>query len=116
VEAVLQAAFRELCLAPTFAQLRPAQSATPGYTLLIAASTLGHDLALQQQLCEIVESGLAANPGYRYARDIGQLGPLEIKILSEQEAGSLVSKQIAERAAAGQRLGDIKPASLHHAR
>jgi hypothetical protein len=43
---------------------------------------------------------------------LGQLGPLILEVLDELSADAITSRRIAERVASGQRLGDIKPASL----
>jgi hypothetical protein len=113
VEAVLQAAFREWRLLPTFAQLRAVQSSPPGYLLQLVAPGLYENPPIRAQLCQSVENGLGTNPGYRYARAMGQLRPLEIELLDPRQAEAITSRRISDRVVAGQRLGDIKPVSLY---
>jgi hypothetical protein len=116
VEAVLQAAFRGLQLTPTFARLIAHASLPSHYRLQISAVALDENTRLQKRLCEAVENGLCASPGYRYARAIGQLGPLRIEVLNQQVADEATARRTAVRVADGQRLGDIKPATLYHER
>jgi hypothetical protein len=112
VEAVLLAAFRRLELAPTFSLLRPAPGSAPGYVLQVAAPALRGNARLQQLLCEAVEIGLASNPSYRYARELGQLVAVILEVLDEQSADAIAAKRTADRVASGQRLGDVKPATF----
>jgi len=108
VGSILQAAFHELQLTPTFSQVRPDHASPPCYVLELTATALGENPPLQERLGEIVETGLANNPGYRYARATGQLGALKIKVLSQQQADAVTSNRIVDRLATGKRLGDIK--------
>ena len=114
VEAVLQTAFRELQLRPTFAQLRVDESFPPRYVLQISESELLENSALQTRLRNAVEAGLHANSGYKYARAVGQLQPLAIELLNQRQAEEVTEQAVAERVASGQRLGDIKPATVRH--
>jgi hypothetical protein len=59
---------------------------------------------------DIVETALRHNPQYRYARDIGQLGPL----VSKSSPG-FVRKEQELLAARGARLGSLKASSLRAA-
>ena len=63
------------------------------------------------QLQAAVESGLDSNSGYRYARAMGQLRPLKIELLNEQQANAIIARRADDCVAAGQRLGDVKPAT-----
>jgi hypothetical protein len=112
VESVLQAAFRELRLEPTFAQLQVEHSSTPAYVLQIVDPSLADASSVRERLCRTVEDGLSANPAYRDARAIGQLRPLAIELLDQQQADAISSSRLSERVAAGQRLGDVKPATI----
>jgi hypothetical protein len=116
VEAVLLAAFHELQLAPTYSRLIAKASSPSHYLLQIAAVAVEENTPLQHRLCAAVEIGLCTNPGYRYARAIGQLGPLKVEILNQQAADETTGRHIAVRVAGGQRLGDIKPATIYHKR
>jgi hypothetical protein len=113
VEAVLQAAYTELQLTPTFARLRTNGVFPPGYVLQVAAPLLSESQPLQHRLCAAVEAGLGANPGYRYARDLGQLGSLTIEVMDQQQADEATAGRVGQRLVAGQRLGDIKPATVY---
>jgi hypothetical protein len=64
-------------------------------------------------LREAVERGLENNPGYKYARMLGQLRPLKIELIDQAEAAELAARHATERASSGQRLGDVKPTSLN---
>jgi hypothetical protein len=116
IEAVLHASYRALQLAPTFARLLPERSAPPYYVLQIAAAALQKNTLLQNRLRDAVDSGLCENPAYRYARELGQLDPVRIEVLNQQTADEATASRIAERVASGQRLGDIKPATVYHKR
>jgi hypothetical protein len=87
-----------------FAMLAPDERSTEiGYTLYLQAPNTAPG-ALERE----IDAGLAQNPHYRYCRKLGQLGPLRIFMV--RSAGhSRYIKHCVER---GQRLGDIKPASL----
>ena len=112
VQSILQRAFREFSLRPTFSQLRPLQSTPPRYVLQLVDSGVDQDSLLRTRLCETVERGLDGNPGYRYARAMGQLQPLQVEVIDQLVAEELVERRIAECVAAGQRLGNIKPNNL----
>jgi hypothetical protein len=105
VSRVLAGAFRRLGVAPCFAMLAcDTAGAVPSYVLYLEAE------APEEQLCEIavsVESGLAENFHYRYARRLGQLGPLRVFAAYGAEA-SYAAACIAR----GQRAGDIKSVAL----
>jgi hypothetical protein len=112
VQRTLQSAFDALGLTPTYSQLRVNVSATPNYVLQIVEPTLHNNTPLQRRLCDEVERGLSSNPGYRYARSLGQLLPLTVDVLEQHVADDLDACRIKARVASGQRLGDVKPATL----
>jgi hypothetical protein len=112
VEMALRSAFRELRISPSFSQLRVERSSTRRYVLQVALTVPSCNRAIQAQLCETVERGLCSNPGYRYARALGQLAPLSIELLDRRQADSIDKRRTDDRIAAGQRLGDIKPATI----
>jgi GH3 auxin-responsive promoter len=72
-----------------------------GYELLVDA---GHPAPID---CGAIERGLAANPQYAYARKIGQLEPLGLRVIANL-AGTLIVRGIA----AGRVMGDIKTSGL----
>ena len=45
-------------------------------------------------------------------RELGQLRPIQIELVDEDEANSIRTCETDERLFAGQRLGDIKPTTL----
>ena len=102
---VLAAAFARHNSAPGFAMLAcDAAEAVPSYVLYLEAG------ARDDQLCAIaasVESGLAENFHYRYARRLGQLGPVRVFAARNPEASYL-----AACLARGQRAGSIKSVAL----
>jgi hypothetical protein len=112
IQAVLQAAIRDLSLTPTFMQLRAERSPRTHYRLRIAEEILAGDSATLERLRKLVEQGLNSNPCYSYARELGQLGPIEIELLIQQHAEKDISVQIADSVAAGRRLGVVKPGVL----
>lgn len=72
-----------------------------GYELLVDA---GHAVPVDSAA---IERGLSANPQYAYARKIGQLEPLGLRIIANL-AGTLIASGIA----AGRTMGDIKTSGL----
>jgi hypothetical protein len=82
--------------------------AVPNYVLYIESAVL------DDQLCAIaaaVEGGLDENFHHRYARRLGQLGPLRVFAARNAEA-SYVSACMAR----GQRAGNVKPVALESSR
>jgi len=73
-------------------------SEPPRYTVFIEGAVNAEALAadLEQRLCEAMH--------YRYARELGQLGPITATVVREGER-----KFIDEQLKRGQRLGDVKP-------
>jgi hypothetical protein len=112
VEKVLQSAFLKLHLSPRFFQLRGEQSFPPGYALELSFSETDIDASVLAQLQRIVEHGLCSNPGYRYARAMGQLRNLNIGLLNQRQVDAIIALRAIESCAAGQRLGDVKPITL----
>ena len=97
---------------PRFALLTPIASRPARYRLylqLAAGVAVGEGAiaGLQRSL----EIGLAANPHYRYAVGIGQLGPAEIQLLDSHGEPAW---QVYERRclALGVKVGNIKPVAL----
>jgi hypothetical protein len=85
-----------------FAMLAPCIDTTPPHYVFIveAPDAANCDAQLEQLLCE--------NPHYRYARELGQLGPVRLRHVTKN-AYALYSEHLVGR---GQRLGDIKPVAL----
>jgi hypothetical protein len=114
VQWVLQRTFRRFDLNPVYARLSANTTSSPGYVLQLTASEVACNRDLQSQLRTEFEAGLESNPGYKYARELGQLCRLELELVGEIEADSLRARETAERVSTGQRLGDIKPKTIHH--
>jgi hypothetical protein len=90
---------------PVFSMLAPEWSAPPAYRLFLETSAPDTRLA---EAAAAVERALAEGHHYRYARELGQLGPVRAVRVSEG-ARRYESRCIA----LGQRAGDIKPMDLH---
>lgn len=112
VELVLQQAFQQLGVQPIYSQLCANTSNAPGYLLRLAIPDLKCSPAIQSRICEAIERGLEGNPGYKYARALGQLSPLKVELVSQGEADAMVAQHIANCVSNGQRLGNVKPTSL----
>ncbi len=89
---------------PRFAMLAPEWGAPPGYRLYVewAAS----DEAIDAWACRIEATLLEGFP-YRYARDLGQLGPVRATRVEDAER-----RYEAGCVARGQRAGAVKPPDL----
>ncbi len=105
VARVMAAAFALHSVTPAFAMLAcDTSGAVPRYVLYVEAAALEDQLAA---LGDSVESGLAENFHYRYARRLGQLGALRVFAVRSAEAAYL-----AAGLGRGQRAGDIKSVAL----
>jgi hypothetical protein len=105
VAGVLDRMFATQRIRPRFAMLAPEELPTGVcYTLFV------HGTGSQQpDLASILETALRANPHYAWCVDIGQLRPARVVSVGPQADRAYVDFCVAE----GQRLGDIKPVSLH---
>jgi hypothetical protein len=105
VARVLQDVFTELGMLPSFAMLAcETEQALPAYILYIDMPVRDE---LLEQVASSVESGLQDNFHYRYARELGQLGPLRAWRV---EGGA--EKYLAASVRDGKRAGGIKPLTL----
>ena len=95
-------------LAGITGRLVPIVDPVPGYRLLLDADA--HSAAAASRLAVLLDDALRSNPQYAYARDLGQLAPLQALRVS-RFAARLQSLALAR----GQRLGDAKPAVLGRA-
>jgi GH3 auxin-responsive promoter len=107
VTAVLAATLPELFggSRPRFAMLAPEWEAPPAYRLFVETDAPDDQLA---RAAEAIERALHEGYHYRYARELGQLGPVRAVRVTEG-----VRRYEARCIALGQRAGDIKPADLH---
>ena len=77
----------------------------PAYQLILDEAIVASDQA--RVSAEVTDSRLMKNPQYRYAREIGQLPPIEARRIADPLGAY---KDICMQF--GQRLGDIKPPAL----
>jgi hypothetical protein len=90
---------------PRFAMLAPEWEAPPAYRLFLDTDAPDERLT---EAAEAIERALREGFHYRYARELGQLGPVRAVRVREG------ARQYEARCMAlGQRAGDIKPADLH---
>ena len=90
---------------PRFAMLAPEWEAQPAYRLFLETDAPDERLT---EAAEAIERALREGFHYRYARELGQLGPVRAVRVREG-----VRQYEARCMALGQRAGDIKPADLH---
>src|SRR5262249_22630382 len=107
VHAVLEAACREFQLRPAFAMLAPEWGQPPAYVLFIEEESLTARRA--EELARRIDDRLAEGHHYAYCRRLGQLRAVRAVLLRRGRAGSYVERC----SRLGQRLGDVKPVSLH---
>ena len=90
---------------PRFAMLAPERtSAGVAYTLFVET-----DANLPANLSAALERALRCNPHYAWCVDIGQLRPSRVVAVGPNADRAYVDSCVAR----GQRLGDVKPVSLH---
>lgn len=105
VARVLESTFREFCLTPAFAMLAcDAARSVPAYVLYIDAKVSEDRL---RDVARSLDEKLEENFHYRYARRLGQLGPLRIFAARSAEAS-----YVAACTARGQLAGDVKHVAL----
>lgn len=103
VGAALRSAAGAAGIALRFALLAPARGLVPHYRLYFEA----RDGTPGKAFAAALDRALGENPGYAYARALGQLAPLEIVAVSDG-----ASRYERVRVARGERVGNIKPAHL----
>ena len=124
VGAVLHQLFADLKLVVDFSMLVPNHKATAraqGQARVLAHVVPNYRLYLQGDFAEIgsqidnlvqkLETALRANPHYRYARDLEQLGPIEVQVLTQKQpnAWQIYECEMMRR---GVKLGNIKPKAI----
>jgi hypothetical protein len=90
---------------PPFAMLAPEWDGPPAYRLFV--ETDATDVALEEA-ARAIERALCEGHHYRYARELGQLGPVRAVRVTEG-----ARRYEARCLTLGQRAGDIKPTDLH---
>jgi hypothetical protein len=94
---------------PRFAMLAPEErGSSVCYTLFIEADEYDAD-RMETHLAAMLEAGLRANPHYAWCVDIGQLHPARVVRVGPGAGRAYVDFCVAQ----GQRMGDVKPVSLH---
>jgi hypothetical protein len=107
VAGVLDKVFAAPRVRPRFAMLAPEEWSTGTcYTLFVERTTMQ-----PPDLDVVLETALRANPHYAWCVDVGQLGPARVVHVGPGADRAYVDFCMAR----GQRLGDIKPTSLHPA-
>ncbi len=90
---------------PGFGFLVPVATPRPAYLLMLDEAIVATDQ--EHTTANIADRRLMENPQYRYAREMGQLPPIEPRRIPDPLG---TYKSICMQS--GQRLGDIKPAAL----
>lgn len=110
VRDVLHRAFQGHALSPSFALLVPVAGRPARYRLYLQNPAAVNGECLDR-LAEEIENGLQANPHYRYAVQLGQLAPLELRRIDPraEPAWQVYQRHCFTR---GLRMGNIKPVSL----
>jgi hypothetical protein len=112
VERAVGLALASSGLRPTFWMVAPdTECHPPRYTLYLQFAGEQPEAHTVRLLSDCVEEALAEAYHYGYCRRLGQLGPVRAFIVSPGRDASHVYLEAC--VAAGQRLGEIKPASLH---
>ncbi len=81
-----------------FAMLSPCQTSKPYYQLVVSDNTVTTDA---------IDLALSQNPQYHYARKIGQLGSVRLKLIPDA-----LQRYLQHQLEKGQQAGDIKPPAL----
>ena len=111
VERVLQEAWDRLGTAPGFQMLAPhrAPEEPPCYAWYVEKP--GLDERLLSELARRIDSSLRENFHYDHCRNLGQLGPLRVFVIGEDESPAN-ERRLAHLAALGRKLGTVKPSLL----
>jgi GH3 auxin-responsive promoter len=110
VRECLRVTFEELGVRPDFSLVVP-QAAPPAYVALVVCPRPLDTAAITPEFAWRLECRLRSNPQYRYAVDLGQLKPVEIRWLQlpQGQAWQIYEARCREL---GQKAGDIKPTAL----
>jgi GH3 auxin-responsive promoter len=112
VQLVLARELSKHNLTPHHVALVAQKCGAPHYVLEIVDNSHRADRSQYDSLCHGIDEALRSNPGYRYARQIGQLHSVEVKVLTEEEYEKLQAKTVEAATNSGIRHGDLKPAPL----
>ncbi|AKF06285.1 GH3 family domain-containing protein [Sandaracinus amylolyticus] len=103
VERCVDDALRATIGDPRFVLLAPRERPA-GYRLYVESEA---DEGSLSELANALDRGLAASHPYSYARDLGQLAPIDARRVARGEA-----RYLEVMIARGQRAGDVKPSRL----
>ncbi|NQU24643.1 MAG: GH3 auxin-responsive promoter family protein [Candidatus Nealsonbacteria bacterium] len=111
VERVLEAAWGRFAAAPEFQMLAPHRAPVepPCYVLYVQKAHLGEQLL--GGLASEIDSALRENFHYNHCRNLGQLGPLRLFVVGDDECPAN-ERRLAHLAALGRKLGTVKPSVL----
>jgi hypothetical protein len=84
----------------------------PSYRLRIVAAESSRAMEVQRRLGQELDEALRANPGYAYARDLGQLDPVQVQVVIRQEPDAETTRRAIEPSGDKQRYGSKKPRVL----
>jgi hypothetical protein len=112
VQQVIADAIQKFSLRPTFLELSPELNGVARYVLRIADAELGRSAERQLEFGDSIDQALMSNPGYRYARDLGQLGHLQLHLVTQNEGDRISEQRTAALLRSGMRYGNIKPAII----
>lgn len=110
VSRILHQVFHDHEMIPRFAMMVPVASPA-GYRLYLEADDWRQLKTAEKAILGDVEEGLQQNPHYRYAIQLGQLRPLELRIV-EEGPPRLWRAYEGVLLARGRKAGEIKPAAL----
>jgi len=110
VQRVVDEAIQKLRLFVDFIMLAPGIETSSCYYSIFLQDKHPIEPGELEIFREEIEKGLCENFHYKYARDLGQLGPLRIFSI----AGDGMKSYFKRCTESGQRLGDIKPAVLEN--
>ncbi len=107
VRRALRTVIERAALQPVFAMLAFDEQSPPAYALYIEVPEPADERL--QRLGEMLDDLLGENCQYRYCRDLGQLSPLRVFRIEKNGRESYLRRCNA----LGQKLGDVKPQTLH---
>jgi hypothetical protein len=82
------------------------------YVMRICDDVIHANDALARSLCDLVQKGLARNPAYQYAIELGQLAPLRVDSIDRAEADLCVAHYLSKGGRCRAPFGDVKMPSL----
>jgi hypothetical protein len=112
LQRVITEVFDEFGVQPAFVEICARSQENARYVLRLADDALAGDAKKQCTVCNRIDHLLRSNPGYGYARNLGQLECLELQMVTPREASQLTEERTVALIRAGMRHGDIKPSFI----